>query len=500
MDNHRGRPEIKTAFSGRTGSSVRFSKTLGQTMLYVAIPIQFAPPMPPGALRLSMPATSIDLVLSSIRKKILLGSLLVIILAAYLSLYAARRISRPLEEMKQAAQRLGGGALEQPIRIKNKNMSVEMTALAGALNRMADEINRRIRIIVRQRNELEAVFAIMAEPIIAVDAEERIIRMNRAATSLFMLDPKAVKGKAMQGVIRNSVLRELISRSLWDNTSLEEEIFLFEGTSRIILQTHAVPLRNGDRKNMGALVVMNDLTRIKRLEKIRQDFVANVSHEIKTPLTAIKGYVETLLDGALDNSDDAARFLEIVARQTARLDAIVDDLLTLSRIENKADKGEIMLNEGKILPVFNAAYQTCAVNAEKKKINVRIQCSDALAAPMNSPLLEQAIINLLTNAITYGPGGSTVTLRAEHQKTPEDREIVRINVEDQGPGIEREHLGRLFERFYRCDKARGRKQGGTGLGLAIVKHIAQSHGGSVSVRSNPGRGSVFTISLPVSER
>jgi two-component system phosphate regulon sensor histidine kinase PhoR len=308
-----------------------------------------------------------------------------------------------------------------------------------------------------------------------------------------------VKGKDVQGVIRNAYLLEMIDFTLTRNTQQEQQVALFNGTAPIILQTHAVPLRDEDNQSIGVLLVMNDLTKLNRLENIRQDFVANVSHELKTPITAIKGYVETLQDGAIDDRDNALRFLAIVARQANRLDAIVDDLLTLSRIENTNTQEEVDLTVGEVEPVLESALQTCAVHADAKGVIVQLEGDEELWAPINQPLLEQAVINLLKNAISYSPEGSLITLRCYGSTTPQGEKFVHLSVTDNGPGIAREHLPRLFERFYRCDKARSRNQGGTGLGLAIVKHIAQAHNGTVEVKSIPGQGSTFTITLPAAE-
>jgi two-component system, OmpR family, phosphate regulon sensor histidine kinase PhoR len=247
----------------------------------------------------------------------------VTVLAALLSLYSARRISRPLEEMKRGAEQLTKGRIDQLVKIDSENMSVEMAGLAASINKMAEQINRRIRIIIQQRNELEAVFSSMADSVVAIDADKKIIRMNQAATALFVLPSEVVKGKAVEGVIRNAYLLEMIDFTLRTTAQQEQKVTLFNGADPIILQMHAVPLRDEDNNSMGVLLVMNDLTKLNRLENIRQDFVANVSHELKTPITAIKGYVETLLDGALDDQDNARRFLGIVVRQANRLDALL---------------------------------------------------------------------------------------------------------------------------------------------------------------------------------
>ena len=496
MDNHAGRPEVIPALAGETGFSVRPSRTVGESMLYAAIPAELKSVGHRGVLRLAIPTTPVEAMLGALHWKFIWIGVGALMLAVLLSLYSARRISRPLEEMKRGAEQLTKGRIDQLVKISSEHMSVEMAGLAGALNQMAEEINRRIRIIIQQRNELEAVFSSMADSVVAIDADKRIIRMNQAATTLFALPSEVVKGKAVQGVIRNSYLLELIDFTLTNNVQQEQKVTLFNGVEPILIQTHAVPLRDEEGRSMGVLLVMNDLTKLNRLENIRQDFVANVSHELKTPITAIKGYVETLLDGALEDRDNARRFLDIVFRQATRLDAIVDDLLTLSRIEDRESKAEIELSPGEIGAVLESALQTCAVHADEKHIVVQVECDEDLVAAISQPLLEQAVINLLNNAISYSPPHSLVTLRCGSSRTMRGEEFVHVSVIDTGAGIAKEHLPRLFERFYRCDKARGRDQGGTGLGLAIVKHIAQAHHGTVEVESVPGKGSTFTISLP----
>ncbi|MBM9536664.1 sensor histidine kinase [Desulfobulbus alkaliphilus] len=500
MDNHATRLEVAAALAGETGFSLRLSPTLGEPMLYTAIPIVLPHTDHRGALRMALPATAADKMLSALRMKMIGIGLAVVGLAGLLSLYSARKISRPLEEMKAGAEQLTKGRIDQLVKISSDRMSVEMAGLADSINQMAEQINRRIRIIIQQRNELEAVFSSMADSVVAIDADKKIIRMNQAATALFALPSEVVKGKPVQGIIRNAYLLEMIDFTLAQETEHEQKITLFNGTEPIILQTHAIPLRDEDNRSIGVLLVMNDLTKLNRLENIRQDFVANVSHELKTPITAIKGYVETLLDGALEDHDNARRFLDIIARQSNRLDAIVDDLLTLSRIEDANNKHTITLTMNRIAPVLENAVQVCAGHAEKKNIEVQIDCDEHLTAPINQPLLEQAIINLLENAIAYSSVDSRVSLRCCSSRTMQNEEFIHLSVLDNGPGIAKEHLPRLFERFYRCDKARGRDQGGTGLGLAIVKHIAQAHKGSVEVESTLGSGSTFTITLPMADR
>ncbi len=259
------------------------------------------------------------------------------------------------------------------------------------------------------------------------------------------------------------------------------------------MQAHGTPLRDAEGNRIGVLVVLNDVTRLARLENIRKDFVANVSHEIKTPITAIKGFVETLQEGKTHDPEDVKRFLGIIHRHVDRLEAIVEDLLALSRIEKEAEAEEIILGVPLVRGILARAIQACENKAEAKKIRLELDCSEELKGKINPRLLEQAVVNLLDNAINYSEEGTSVAVAAE-----ETAQEILIRVQDHGSGIERKHQERIFERFYRVDKSRSRKLGGTGLGLAIVKHIVQSHGGRVSVESQLGEGSTFTLHLPQS--
>jgi len=234
------------------------------------------------------------------------------------------------------------------------------------------------------------------------------------------------------------------------------------------------------------------VTKLRRLETVRRDFVANVSHELRTPITSIRGYVETLLDGALDSREDAQRFLQTVLRQSERLTSIIDDLLALSRIEEESKQHQIHLQPEPLYPVITSALQTCQHKADEAGVTITVDCPANIQVEMNATLLEQALVNLLVNAITYSKKGDSVRLQAKIDEEAQGN-TVRIVIRDTGCGIAKKHLPRLFERFYRSDKARSRTQGGTGLGLAIVKHIAQAHKGKIEVASVEGKGSEFTL-------
>ncbi len=495
MDNHSSRPEIKIACKGGIGSSLRFSKTLSRRMLYVAIPLQKNQPGR-GVLRLSVPATALDMVLADIRKKIIIGTITIALLAACSSYLLARRISRPLERMQRGAELLSAGKTGHPISLDDDYVAREIADLGQALNAMGRQIHSRIMMISQQRNELEAVFSSMTDGVLAIGANHQIIRVNKAAARLFLIDGKGVQGKPFEGVIRNRILQKFLEITLKRDYSTKKNLNLMEGGRELSLRLHAVPLYDGEEKRLGSLIIINNLTRLNQLENIRQDFVANVSHELKTPITAIRGYVETLLDGAIDDEKAAENFLHIIKRQSSRLDAIVDDLLTLARIEDRFKNNDIALEQKKILPVLEAVIQTCTLQATRKNVSISVDCDPALAAQVNLPMLEQGVINLLTNAIKYSPDGKEIAIVVSPRRDMTGKDVVDILVRDQGPGIAQEHLERIFERFYRCDKARSRESGGTGLGLSIVKHIAQCHGGTVNVRSRIGSGATFTITIP----
>jgi two-component system phosphate regulon sensor histidine kinase PhoR len=486
MDNHAGRPEVITALAGQTGQSLRFSKTLQQRMLYVALPIRDSQSIV-AVLRTALPANTVETEIRSIQLKIALGGCIIALLAAGISWVISRRISRPIEQMRKGAVQFAGGDLNHRLAYP---ATEEMAGLADAMNQMAAQLDNRINTIISQRNQLETVLASMLEGVIAVDSEERIVSINRAAAQLFENEPEDCRGKSIQEVIRSPALQQFIRSALNSPKPAEEDITVYQNIERVI-EAKSSPLLDAGRKPIGTLVVFNDVTQLRRLENMRRDFVANVSHEIKTPLTAIKGFVETLQQGKVDKVEEEKRFLGIIQKHVDRLNSIVEDLLTLSRIELEDELKEIDTEAVKIVEIFQAVIQLCRLKAEEKNIRVDLDCKPDAAAILDPALIEQAVVNLLDNALKYSEPKSTVVLKSDRQNS----EVV-ISVRDQGIGIAQKHLPRIFERFYRVDKARSRSMGGTGLGLAIVKHIAQAHGGYVTVESKLGEGSRFSIHLP----
>jgi len=485
MENHADRPEIRTALADTIGTAIRYSPTLKKKMLYLAVPLR----KPSGSvriLRVALPMSEIDHVLYRIYGSLALVGALIALAGAGFSYGLSWRISRPLREMRNSARSFMQGDFSRRVLVPQ---SEEMGALATALNEMAQHLSAKIGDITRQRNELEALLSSMIEGVIAVDADERIINANSAAKIMLNIHLEHFQGRLVQEAVLIPDFQRFVGRMLGQRQNLEEEMALHGG--RVYVRIQGTILRDAEGRERGALLVLNDITRLRKLENLRRDFVANVSHELRTPITTIKGFVETLQEHPAPDPARTAQFLEIISRNAERLNSIFEDLLSLSKLEQGEERGDIQFLLGDVKDVLAAAAQSCEPKASEKGIRLQVDVLEDLKVRMNSVLLEQALINLLDNAIKYSPSESLVQVRAEtiHE------EIV-LSVQDRGCGIEAEHLPRIFERFYRVDRNRSRELGGTGLGLAIVKHIALVHRGNVSVSSTPGQGSTFRLQLP----
>ena len=404
-------------------------------------------------------------------------------------------ISRSIRDLREGAERITEGNLSKRIAIKGP---LQLAALAESLNTMAGQLADRLSTVIRQRNELGVVHASMVEGVLAIDDEQNILSLNRAASQMLSLDAAGAIGRSVYETVRNAEFHQVIQQTLDQGTAVTGEMILngdaslgADASGEHTIQLQSALLRDDEGQQIGLVMVLHDVTQLRRLESVRQDFVGNVSHEVKTPVSAIKAAVETLVEMPSAQDEDTQRFLQIISRQSDRLAAIVDDLLSLARIEQVNDEGLKDTRPVALWAVIAAANETCQPGAAAKDIHVHTECDRALQIQVSEQLLTQAIVNLIDNAVKYSDASTSVLVHGEVN----DGEVV-ISVTDQGRGIEPKHLSRVFERFYRTDKARSRDLGGTGLGLSIVKHIAEAHGGRVSVDSSPGAGSTFRIHLP----
>ena len=486
MENHATRPEVQQARAGQLPArTTRFSATRLETLLYTATLVGTNGVARP-VLRAARPIKGLNASLRTLEWHMAAVALLIFALAALASYGLARRIARPLQALRATAEQYAAGDLAQRPPLSDIE---EVAALAEAMKTMARQLDERIRSLSRERAESEAVLASMIEGVLAVNNAEAVIRLNRAAAALVGVAPEQAAGRDLREVVRHPVLQEFVLATLASDKPSEKDMLLYAPDERHVA-AHGTALRDAAGARIGALVVLNDVTRIRRLENIQREFVANVSHELKTPITAIQGFVETLLGSEAHRPEDVRRFLEIVSRHTERLNSIIEDLLSLSRIEQE-EGGRLEREDVDLCDVAASAAQLCRARAGSKDIVIENRCTAPMPARVNTRLIEQALVNLLDNAVKFSPPVRLITITGA-----QDGENWKISVQDQGCGIAAEHLPRLFERFYRVDKARSRQSGGTGLGLAIVKHIVKAHGGSVSVASQVGTGSTFSLTLP----
>ncbi len=489
MNNHSDRPEIISALKKGKGSTTRYSFTLEKEMLYAASVLTF----PDGNLyvvRTSQPLREIFFTLKSTYTKNILWILMIALAAGIISYLMSARINRPLEILKEGARRFAEGDFSFKLPPAS---SEEISSLSSVMNRMADDLKMKIETIKMDRNKMKSLLESMAEGIVAVDEDGAVIEINSSARKLLEIEEKGnLKSKSIRTLVRHMDIYDLLSESLITSDPVVRRIVIPDGEKRV-LRVQGSRLLNTEGKTIGAILVLIDVTRLVKLEGLRREFVSNVSHELKTPITSIKGYIETLKDGAIEDRENALTFLSVIDRQASRLHAIIEDLLSLSRIEESEDTGTIEKMETDVNEIFSYSLLQIESQAQKKDVKIEISCPEEVKADLNASLMEQAIVNLLENAIKYNPPKTLIRLSAERKG-----DLLIFEVKDNGIGIPEEHHERLFERFYRIDKSRSRKMGGTGLGLAIVKHIAAAHGGEVSMTSAPGKGSSFVIRIPLS--
>lgn len=482
MENHLQRPEVRQAIGEGLGTGMRFSDTVKMRMFYLALPLKEEGRLL-GIVRLAVPLSELDAQLAHLRNVLLMVLLAALGLALALSYPFVLRLTRPLREMIGVAGELALGRLHQRVTIRSGD---ELADLGRVLNQMAADLETKMSEISEDRARLQAMLSSMVEGVLVLDQDSKILLLNTAIERMFQLESSTVVGRPLIEVFRHAQLHQLVQKVLSTKADQSEEIMMFMPEERIFTVQASVAQKGG----IAAVLVFHDVTKLKRLERVRKDFVANVSHELRTPLTSIKGYIEALIDGAKDDPQKCADFLGIIEKHTDQLNALLFDLLQLSTIES----GQYQWQRGSVSAsdLIEKAVHLLRPLAEKKGQSILVSQAEGVG-PMtgDADKLTEVLINLIDNAIKYTPEGGRITVEARKREG-----VVEITVGDTGIGIPSREIPRIFERFYRVDRARSREMGGTGLGLSIVKHIVEAHGGKVSVESQVGKGSRFVVTLP----
>ena len=495
MENYGNQPDVQAAFATGAGRSIGHDVSLDRD--FVSQSERYQPSTgPPIVIRLESPLEEIDLSLRELHQRLVISLFVIFFIAALISLIFSRTFAARVERLKNFSQRIGRGEFHS---LLVEGPQDEISDLARSLNETAQHMEREIRLLSGERNRSSAILRSMVEGVAVIDAQERFVFCNRAFSEILNVEALSSEGVPLIELVRNSELLSLIRKALQGEEGLQSDIAMgiVQPQSFSVTAAPVKALESGSAeksvlagKPSGAVVVLHDVTELRRLERVRQDFVANVSHEFKTPLTAIQGFAETLLGGALNDPKNNRRFLEIIREHAARLARLTDDLLKLARIE--AGKLDVQFFPVSLMELIEGCAETALLKASRRHISFEIDVPPGLPTIRgDSILLHDVLQNLLDNAIQYTPPGGRIQVSV----TPGEREAI-VTVVDTGIGIPLAEQERIFERFYRVDAARSREAGGTGLGLSIAKHIVEAHGGRLWVESAVGRGSNFSFSMP----
>ncbi|MCL6451061.1 MAG: cell wall metabolism sensor histidine kinase WalK [Acetobacteraceae bacterium] len=478
--------EITRALSGSRGEAIRVDPDAGRRRLYLAVPIRSRGAVV-GAVYLSASLERVYLTLGDVRVILLGATLLALGVAVTLGFATSRTITGPIREVTSQAAQMAAGDFDRRIAVRSPD---EIGKLGEMFNYLAGRLKQTLGEISQEKGKLEAVLTHMADGILAVDRSGRVVLTNPAAASLLGVGEAEIAGRALEDVPAVSALSGPARATLAGETGLTRELRL-DGPAPRVLEAHFAPLR-WDGEVAGLVIVLHDVTEKERLERLRREFVANVSHELRTPLTTVKSYLETLLDGAADDPALRSRFLEVASQEANRMVRLVSDLLRLSQLDHGVRRWELAPVD--VLRVMEGAVGKLELEAKRKRLTVTVGCPRPLPPiPADRDGIEQVFLNILANAVEFTPPGGAISIVLGPVE-----QGVEVRVSDTGIGIPERDLPRVFERFYRVDKARSRGLGGSGLGLSIAKEIVDAHGGHIGIQSRVGEGTVVKVFLPLS--
>jgi two-component system phosphate regulon sensor histidine kinase PhoR len=478
-------PEVVAALQGRVGSEIRENERLHANVYYVAVPVTEGGKIR-GVVRVGAPFAPILAGLQNLWGKVGLSLLISGLLAALLSLYFSHKLAQPIQEINRVVRRIAEGDVNERVRFRNSD---ELGALSESINGMAEKIAEQIEALTQEKSKLEGILAHMDSGVIVVDRSGTIQLVNSAFGTIFGVEEERFLGRWHWECLRSYGLSSLIDEVILHGEIKRQEMNVYTPEERTV-EVIVTPIQGKTETVMGAVTVLHDISQWRRLERMRSEFVANVSHELRTPITAVKGFAETLLDGALADPDTARQFVHIIYEESERLSRLVADLLDLSQIEHNRSIWRFETLD--LVPLLRSSIEKLRHQAEQNGLSLIEQWPEKpVRVEADRDRIAQVMINLIANAITYTPRGGKIDVWLE-----EEPDRVTVHVRDTGIGIPPQDLSRLFERFYRVDKARHRRSGGTGLGLAIVKHILEAHHGTIHVQSEVGKGSDFAFTLP----
>lgn len=491
MENHLDREEIQVAIADGVGSGIRYSETRGEKMMYVAVTVNAEDGTIIGIIRSAMSLSAVTRDLQEMWVALIAGLAVLFVLAGAISYRIAFSVTRPLERMTAAAKRMA--QMDYEIRVPERGRD-ELGELGRTLNAMAASLQEQMDKIRRNGDHLQQVLDNMPTGVMMIESDGRISLFNLTAQKLLGGSPKERVGRSYTEIKQHYELTSLIANGLDDPQWLKEELTVYFPEERV-LEANLVPM-NKSGEHAGLLLVLQDVSPIRRLERMRSEFVANVSHELKTPVAAVKGFTETLLAGAMNEPETANAFLNIILDESERLNRLIGDILELSQIESR--RSTLQFSPIELHAFLSRLIEVLSPEASRKGIAMELEAAEELFMEADEDRFGQILRNLIQNSINYTPEGGHVKVSALLvHGTAEEEDQIRITVADTGIGIPKKDMPRIFERFYRVDKARSRSSGGTGLGLSIVKHLTELHHGSIRVESTVGVGSKFILELPV---